>query len=164
MDTVDAMQTHAQTEEINEAVVYAYSHSLVLPESYDFTAFLARLQQTYSCIIYTKYRFTEQMLDVVSNASIDNPESIVDIALQCLNNDDNNRQNVNSEGEQDAWALLRIERNRRLTECDWTQLSDCPLSVTAKMQWSYYRQMLRNVPQDISDPLNPEWPTIPQST
>lgn len=64
-------------------------------------------------------------------------------------------------GERDenaAWKVLRAERNRRLTDSDWTVLSDTPTSTAA---WKTYRQALRDLPSNTIDPFNPVWPTPP---
>lgn len=58
-------------------------------------------------------------------------------------------------------AALRVERNNRLDACDWTQLSDSPLTANKKGQWATYRQELRDLPENTSDPKNPEWPEEP---
>lgn len=55
------------------------------------------------------------------------------------------------------WGAIRIERNRRLAECDWTQLPDSPADKPA---WAAYRQQLRDVTQQ-PDPFNIDWPSIP---
>lgn len=41
---------------------------------------------------------------------------------------------------------IRGERNQALTECDWTQLPDVPISVTARTAFIHYRQALRDIP------------------
>ena len=58
----------------------------------------------------------------------------------------------------DERALFKIERNNRLSACDWTQLPDAPVDQAA---WSKYRQALRDLPNNTSDPSNPVWPTPP---
>lgn len=45
----------------------------------------------------------------------------------------------------EAVNLVRIERNRRLSECDWTQLQDVPLLPAQITQWRIYRQELRDM-------------------
>ena len=44
--------------------------------------------------------------------------------------------------------LLREDRNRKLTETDWTQYRDVSLSNDS--DWQIYRQSLRDLPQDFS--------------
>jgi hypothetical protein len=56
---------------------------------------------------------------------------------------------------------VRSERNTKLTECDWTQLNDTPLDNAAKIQWTAYRQALRDVPSQAGFPHNVVWPTKP---
>ena len=42
--------------------------------------------------------------------------------------------------------LFRLERNRRLSESDWTQNNDSPLTSDKKTEWATYRQALRDLP------------------
>ena len=59
---------------------------------------------------------------------------------------------------------VRVERNMRLMQCDWTQAADSPLSDEGKSSWADYRQALRDVPASSTDILSPtdvEWPTAP---
>ena len=48
--------------------------------------------------------------------------------------------------------LLRLERNARLTSCDWTQSRDLTLSNDA--DWKTYRQTLRDLPSSASPALD----------
>ena len=57
----------------------------------------------------------------------------------------------------DKWSVVRIDRDRRLAETDYLALSDSTLSSTMKT----YRQSLRDVPEDNSDPDNISWPVKP---
>ena len=57
----------------------------------------------------------------------------------------------------DKWASVRRDRDRRLAETDYLALSDSTLSSTMKT----YRQSLRDVPEDNSDPDNISWPSKP---
>ena len=54
-------------------------------------------------------------------------------------------------------ANLRRTRNKLLTETDWMSNSD----VTMSDAWRTYRQQLRDLPANTSDPANPTWPTKP---
>ena len=46
--------------------------------------------------------------------------------------------------------VLRTERNRLLTESDWTQMPDTSLSEEQKTQWQTYRQSLRDLTNGIT--------------
>ena len=59
------------------------------------------------------------------------------------------------------FAKLRNERNFNLSECDWTQSTDSPLSDSKKTEWATYRQKLRDLPSNTSDPANPIFPDKP---
>lgn len=57
-------------------------------------------------------------------------------------------------------STIRTTRNTLLTECDWTQLSDTPLTTPQKESWSTYRQQLRDLPEtvDLSNIIYPSKP------
>ena len=59
--------------------------------------------------------------------------------------------------DSEKWALLRKSRNEKLTESDWMGNSD----VTMTDSWKTYRQALRDLPANTSDPDEPTWPTEP---
>jgi len=66
-----------------------------------------------------------------------------------------------SEPEPLTWDSIRAQRNQLLTQSDWTQLADAPLTQEQKTAWSAYRQALRDVPASFSTPEEVVWPAIP---
>jgi len=60
-----------------------------------------------------------------------------------------------------AWTALRTERNARLAASDWTQLQDTHLSAEKKSAWADYRQALRDLPDELTDPTRVDWPLDP---
>jgi hypothetical protein len=44
------------------------------------------------------------------------------------------------------WDALRAKRNELLSECDWTQVADAPLTEEKRKAWKAYRQALRDLP------------------
>ena len=63
--------------------------------------------------------------------------------------------------DDEAAAGIRSQRDQKLTACDWTMLSDSPLSDDAKTEWQAYRQALRDMPADSGFPHSVTWPTEP---
>jgi len=59
----------------------------------------------------------------------------------------------------DKWANVRRNRDSKLAETDFWALGDAPSSISNAQQ--IYRQKLRDVPKDNSDPDNINWPTKP---
>ena len=57
----------------------------------------------------------------------------------------------------EPWVALREERNRRLSATDWWGVSDHTMSDAE----TTYRQALRDLPANTSNPVNPVWPTKP---
>ena len=62
---------------------------------------------------------------------------------------------------QQAWTALRTQRNRLLQQSDWTALSDAHLSQDKKDAWFTYRQSLRDLPENATDPTQVTWPVSP---
>ena len=58
----------------------------------------------------------------------------------------------------DRAKSVREDRNKRLAECDWTQLAD---STADKAAWATYRQALRDVTKQAGFPWNIDWPVAP---
>ena len=56
---------------------------------------------------------------------------------------------------------LRAYRDVNLSASDWTQSPDSPLTDAKKQEWATYRQALRDLPANTTDPANPTWPTKP---
>tara|TARA_R100001086_G_scaffold146265_2_gene77358 strand:+ start:619 stop:852 length:234 start_codon:yes stop_codon:yes gene_type:complete len=42
--------------------------------------------------------------------------------------------------------IMRSKRDGLLTQSDWTQMPDSPLSDSKKQEWATYRQALRDFP------------------
>lgn len=53
-------------------------------------------------------------------------------------------------------AANKSVRNKKLADCDWTQLADVNLTADCKAAFTAYRQALRD-----ADMLNPVWPEAP---
>lgn len=60
-----------------------------------------------------------------------------------------------------AWVELRRDRDALLLSSDFTQAPDGPLTDAKKTEWATYRQALRDLPSNTSDPANPTWPSKP---
>jgi len=59
----------------------------------------------------------------------------------------------------DAAVRVRGDRDKKLTDCDWTQTNDSP--VKSESKWTTYRQALRDVPTQSGFPHTVTWPTKP---
>lgn len=60
----------------------------------------------------------------------------------------------------DIGRVVRMERHRLLSQTDWTQLPDNPLSYQEKEDFKIYRQSLRDITKDLD---NVVWPINPMS-
>lgn len=57
---------------------------------------------------------------------------------------------------------VREKRKALLSECDWTQTVDAPLSDAQKAAWAAYRQALRDIPEQPGFPYSVEFPKPPE--
>lgn len=85
----------------------------------------------------------------IDNINLENDESIIEgiyeAAMYKIIDGQPVQQNIS------VWDSARNIRNSMLAECDWTQLSDAPLTDAKKIQWQDYRQALRDLPSTQAD-------------
>ena len=62
-----------------------------------------------------------------------------------------------------TWDEIRAQRDTLISDCDWTQLPDAPLTVEKKAAWVTYRQALRDIPETFAStgPASVVWPVMP---
>ena len=64
----------------------------------------------------------------------------------------------------EEWTMIRSKRDRILTESDWSQTNDTPLTDADVAKWKTYRTSLRDLPSDQSSKTKYSditWPTKP---
>jgi hypothetical protein len=61
---------------------------------------------------------------------------------------------------EENWVDIRILRDTLLSQSDWTQFQDSPLTDTTLTEWQSYRQSLRDVTSQ-PNPFNLIWPSKP---
>lgn len=57
-----------------------------------------------------------------------------------------------------VWERLRNRRNQLLSACDWRVVADAPWDTEP---WMAYRQALRDLPSNTTDPRMAAWPEEP---
>lgn len=69
---------------------------------------------------------------------------------------------ANNKGTPTASDQAKTLRNAKLTECDWTQGEDSPLTDAKKLEWQTYRQALRDFDySSVTTHVGITWPTKP---
>jgi len=66
------------------------------------------------------------------------------------------------EASRDYWEELRIQRNGLLIDSDWIVTFHTEKGTSIPVEWTTYRQALRDLPSNTEDPKNPVWPIKPQ--
>lgn len=61
---------------------------------------------------------------------------------------------------EELWEKIRKERNRLLSECDWTMTTDAPEHLNFH-EWEMYRQRLRDITSLYVNPKDVVWPVSP---
>lgn len=69
---------------------------------------------------------------------------------------------ISTQQDADNLELIRSKRNSLLSESDWTQVTDNPLTDTQRQDWAAYRQDLRDITETYTDPLTIVWPDKPE--
>lgn len=60
-----------------------------------------------------------------------------------------------------SWSDLRKKRNSLIAETDWEIVKHKELGTNVPAALKTYRQALRDLPDNTSDPANPTWPVKP---
>lgn len=126
------------------------SESLLIPSQYSL-ADLPFLTITENIVINEILNPETQILEPVETTTID-------ITFDQAAKD---ASNVAKENEI-AMRELRMIRDQLLKDSDFSQLSDAPLSVEKKAEYVTYRQVLRDLPENIIDVMNPIFPSRPE--
>ena len=112
---------------------------------------------TYNIKYYTSKRDAEEIKDIDGNSH--DPKQYVQSHF--VGQDDTKDARLLA----DEWTRIRAERDRLLTESDWTQGGDTPLGGSKKTEWATYRTSLRDLPDDQSSETtyaDITWPTEPE--
>lgn len=118
-------------------------------------------EQTHLLNGWYKYRFVEAQKN--DNQYYDGSDFVIGtnevVEYQKVRN--KTQQEITEETE-GMWRAIRDRRNELLSETDWTQLPDSPLTNQKQTEWQVYRQQLRDITTQIS-PFSIDWPTPPEA-
>jgi hypothetical protein len=59
------------------------------------------------------------------------------------------------------FSMVRMDRNAKLSQSDWTQIADAGLGAHTVEEWAAYRQELRDLPSKHSKVSEVVWPDDP---
>ena len=116
------------------------------------------------------YEIVETKVDVQGFQQSGHITNTIDGTSYHLKWDSSEKEVVKDDTAKAAWELaeewkqIRRERTRLLSESDWTQGGDSPLTTQKKSDWAKYRTSLRTLPEDQSSKTKYSditWPTKP---
>ena len=97
------------------------------------------------------------LINNISNDPLGNPIVYTDEELDITVDQMINYQKTNIV----IWNELRQERNKRLLNCDWTQIADAPITEELRAEWTTYRRALRDLPANTEFPAYVDFPRFP---
>lgn len=103
---------------------------------------------------YEVFRVTE-----VQPPSVDSKTHRVVQSVELVDNTWTQTWQLQRLAEDRAAENVRAERNRLLSDSDWTQLPDAPLDAAP---WATYRQALRDISSQAGFPWDVQWPDKPE--
>jgi hypothetical protein len=103
---------------------------------------------------------TPKPTDYTKNVSEGIPELVDGEYQQVWIQVDATEEEINVKKEA-KWLEIREHRNTLLSECDWTQFQDSPITGSKLTEWQTYRQELRDITQN-ENPFTLVWPTQPE--
>jgi hypothetical protein len=93
----------------------------------------------------------------IITSAIENVDDVWTKTFSITDGDEDHRRNVDTRDTK----FMRDKRNALLTQSDWTQMPDSPLSDAKKAEWATYRQALRDITDDELFPVYASWPVKP---
>jgi hypothetical protein len=110
---------------------------------------------------YGWYPYRFQAVQIGENQYYDGSDFVIEemevVEYQKVRN--KTQQEIQEEIE-GMWRATRDRRNELLSESDWTQLPDSPLSNQKQTEWQIYRQALRDITNQ-PNPFSINWPSKP---
>jgi hypothetical protein len=77
------------------------------------------------------------------------------------NHDQLMEQDQSSITDEQWWSIAKWWKNALLNESDWSQVSDNSLSEEQRAAWREYRQELRDISNNFTDPKKIVFPDLP---
>jgi hypothetical protein len=65
-----------------------------------------------------------------------------------------------AQATREKWLMIRHDRTIMLSNSDFTQVADAPMTSEKRTEWATYRQALRDITTQ-TDPYNITWPASP---
>jgi hypothetical protein len=107
-----------------------------------------------------KVNTTTKPIDYTKTITEGTPQLVDGEYQQIWNQVESTEEEINTR-IQAKWLEIREHRNTLLSECDWTQFQDSPITGSKLTEWQTYRQSLRDLTNN-DNPFTLEWPAQPE--
>ena len=97
--------------------------------------------------------------DYTKNYEEDTPILSGSVYIQVWNETNASDEEISTKVEE-KWLEIRELRDTLLTQSDWTQFQDSPITGPTLTEWQTYRQSLRDITSQ-SNPFSLSWPARP---
>jgi len=103
----------------------------------------------------------EELADAGYTGPFTKPEFNPEIETQAWSSEEQNWVTTQIPDEI-FWNRLRNQRNFLLSSTDWVVIKARETSTNVPSAWKDYRQALRDLPANTTDPKNVNWPDLPE--
>lgn len=97
--------------------------------------------------------------DYTKNYEEDTPILSGSVYIQVWNETNASDEEISTKVEE-KWLEIRELRDTLLTQSDWTQFQDSPITGSTLTEWQTYRQSLRDITSE-ANPFSLSWPARP---
>jgi hypothetical protein len=123
---------------------------------------LALLNDPSIGLVDGEFDWQSQTVDLATGEVVDwQPERPADDERQTWRWDSGTRRWVSEPTILAIGEAVRVDRDRRLAECDWVVARAFEMSEPVRPDWALYRSALRELPQQAGFPTAIEWPDKP---
>jgi hypothetical protein len=143
----------------NENITYPYTISDLKADNTNVSFPLSLTNDILSEFNVYPVNFVECGSDYTKNYEESTPILSGSVYIQVWNEANASEEEISTKIEE-KWGEVRDLRDTLLTQSDWTQFQDSPITGSTLTEWQTYRQSLRDITSQ-SNPFSLSWPARP---
>ena len=143
----------------NENITYPYTISDLKADNTNVSFPLSLTNDILSEFNVYPVNFVECGSDYTKNYEESTPILSGSVYIQVWNETNASEEEISTKIEE-KWGEVRDLRDNLLSQSDWTQFQDSPITGSSLTDWQTYRQSLRDITSQ-SNPFSLSWPARP---